>query len=156
MPKQIFRVSWECNINFDNSQCSLCCKNEIQTKLLKRRELFLLNINTIWFLKVVALHSLTGNYTLRTTKLLGDILVWGVYCFHSVRPSIRPASRVRSVVPTVLVGSISYSYILSSNFRRCVTCKVSCKISKIWIFGYFFKFVTLTLSCIDLGSDVNH
>ena len=33
----------------------------------------------------------------------------------SVRPSIRPASHVRSVVPTVLVGSISYLYILSSN-----------------------------------------
>ena len=33
---------------------------------------------------------------------------WGVYWFHSVRPSIRPASRVRSVALTVLVGSISY------------------------------------------------
>ena len=41
----------------------------------------------------------------------------------SVRPVVRPASRVRSVAPTVLVGSISYLYILSSNFRRCVTCK---------------------------------
>ena len=80
-----------------------------------------------------------------TTKLLGIILV----SLHpSVRPSVcpsfRPASRVRSVVPTVLVGSISYLYILSSNFRRCVACKVSCKI---WIFGNFLKFVTLTLSC---------
>ena len=64
---------------------------------------------------------------------------WGVYWFHSVRPSvhpsvrpsrIHPASRVCSVGPTVLVGSISYLYILSSNFRRCVACKVSCKISK--------------------------
>ena len=85
-------------------------------------------------------------YTTHTTKLLGGILV-------SLRPSVRPASRVRSVAPTVLVGSISYLYILSSNFRRCVVCKVSCKI---WIFGNFFKFVTLTLSCFDLGSDVNH
>ena len=33
----------------------------------------------------------------------------------SVCPSIHPASRVRSVAPTVLVGSISYLYILSSN-----------------------------------------
>ena len=48
----------------------------------------------------------------------------------SIRPSVRPASRVCSVAPTVLVGSISYLSILSSNFRRCVTCKVSCKISK--------------------------
>ena len=46
----------------------------------------------------------------------------------SLRPSVRPASCVRFVAPTVLVGSISYSYILSSNFRRCVVCKVSCKI----------------------------
>ena len=50
---------------------------------------------------------------------------------------------VRSVTPTVLVGSISYLYILSSNLRRCVAC----------IFGNFLKFVTLTLSCFDLGSD---
>ena len=32
---------------------------------------------------------------------------------------VRPASRVRSVAPTVLVGSISYLYILFSNFRMC-------------------------------------
>ena len=44
----------------------------------------------------------TGMHSLypRTTKLLGGILV-------SLCPSIRPASRVRSVAPTVLVGSIS-------------------------------------------------
>ena len=65
-----------------------------------------------------------AHYTPCTTKLLG------VYWFHSVCLSVRPASRVRSVAPTVLVGSISYLYILSSNFRRCVACKVSCKISK--------------------------
>ena len=81
----------------------------------------------------------------------------GVYWFHSVRPSIRlavrPAFRVRSVAPRVLVGSISYLYILSSNIIRCVACKVLCKIL---IFGNFFKFVTLTLSSFDLGFDVNH
>ena len=65
----------------------------------------------------------------------------GVYWFLSVHPS--PASCVRSVAPTVLVGSISYLYILSSDFRRCVACKVS---FKIWIFGNFLKCVTLTLS----------
>ena len=55
----------------------------------------------------------------------------------SVRPSVRPASRVRSVAPTVLVGSISYLYILSSNFRRCVACLLqNCKIC---IFGNLFK-----------------
>ena len=72
----------------------------------------------------------------------------------SLRPSICPASRVCSVAPTDLVGSISYFYILSSDFR-CVGCNISCKISKIWIFGNFLNFVTLTLSCFDLGSDVN-
>ena len=59
---------------------------------------------------------------------------WGY--IGSVRPSrVRPASHVRSVAPKVLVGSISYLYILSSNFRRCVVYKGSCKIS---IFGNFF------------------
>ena len=81
----------------------------------------------------------------------------GVYWFHSVRPSVCPpvcpASCVSSVAATVLVGSISYLHILSSNFRRCVTYKVFCKIL---IFGIFKKFVTLTLSCFDFGSDVNH
>ena len=75
------------------------------------------------------------NYTPRTTKLLGGILVSPRPSVRPsvrqyVRPSVRPAFRVRSVAPTVLVGSISYSYILSSNFRRCVACKVYCKISK--------------------------
>ena len=50
-------------------------------------------------------------------------------CFTpSVYPSVRPTSRVHSVAPTVLVVSILYLYILSSNFTRCVACKVSCKI----------------------------
>ena len=74
------------------------------------------------------------HYTRRTTKLLG-----GVYWFHSIRPSVRPsicpsvspASCVHSVAPTALVGSISYLYILPSNFRRCVACKVYCKILKL-------------------------
>ena len=85
-----------------------------------------------------------------TTKLLGGILV----SLHpSVCLSVRLTSHVCSVAPTVLVGSISYLCILSSNFRKCVTCKVSCKI---WTFGNFLKFITLTLSCFDLGSDMNH
>ena len=87
-----------------------------------------------------------------TTKLLGGILVSlrPSVCL-SVPPSIRPASHVCSVAPTVLVGSISYFYILPTNFRRCVACNVSCKI---WIFDNFVRLVTL--SCSDLGSDDNH
>ena len=53
-----------------------------------------------------------------------------------VCPSVHPASHVRSVAPTVLDGSISYLYILSSNFR-CVACKVSCKISKFEFLAIF-------------------
>ena len=74
----------------------------------------------------------------------------GVYWFHSVRLSVRLSVRPsvcpsRIQCPRVLVRSILYLYILSSNIRRCVACKVSCKI---WIFGIFFFF--------NLGSDVNH
>ena len=74
----------------------------------------------------------------------------------SLHPSVRPTSRVRSEAPTLRVGSISDLYILSSNFRRCVVCKVVCKILKFKFSSNFSKFVTLTLSCFDLGSDVNH
>ena len=85
-------------------------------------------------------------YTPSTTKLLG------VYWFHSVRPSVPrpyrvcPPSYVRSVAPTVLVGSISYLHILSSNFRRCVPCQVSCK-----IYGNFLKYVSFNIVLFWLG-----
>ena len=64
----------------------------------------------------------------------------GVYWFHSIRPSVRPASRVCSVAPTVLVGSISNLYILSSNFRMCVVCNVSCQILIVEFFANFYNF----------------
>ena len=87
-----------------------------------------------------------------------EVCVWSVYWFHSVspffRPYVRPESPVRPGKPTVLVRSISYLYILSSNFRRCVACVKS--FAQFRILGIFFLFVTLTLSCFDLGSDVNH
>ena len=57
----------------------------------------------------------------------------------SVCPSDHPASRVCSVAPTVLVGSISYLYILSSNCRWCVEWKVFCNILK-------FEFLTFFLN----------
>ena len=44
-------------------------------------------------------------YTPCTTKLLGW---WGVYWFQSIRPSVSPACPGCIVVPTVLIGSISY------------------------------------------------
>ena len=98
-----------------------------------------------------------NRYTGKMTSLLYNEVVqrscWGVYWFHSVRPSVRlsvrPASCVRSVAPTVLVGSISYLYILSSNFRRCVECNVFCKISRFEFLAIFkicnFDFVLFWL-----------
>ena len=74
----------------------------------------------------------SSNYTHRTMKLLGGILV-------SLRPSVRPSvpHPVSALAPTVLVGSMSYLYILSSIFRRCVMCKVVCKISKFEFLSIF-------------------
>ena len=67
--------------------------------------------------------------------------VCGAACFMAAEikfsEDVRPASRVRSVALTVLVGSISYLYILSSNFRRCVACEVS---GKIWKFEFLAIF----------------
>ena len=70
--------------------------------------------------------------------LLGIILL-----FHLVRLSICGQNRVCSVSSTILVGSISYLHILSSNFRRCVTCQVflsKFKSLKFWQILYICKF----------------
>ena len=48
----------------------------------------------------------------------------------SVRLSICGQNHVHSVFATILIGSISYLHILSSNFRRCVACNVCFKIQK--------------------------
>ena len=45
---------------------------------------------------------------------------WGVYWFHSVRPSVRPASRVRSVTSTVQDGFFSYMAQMINSMRGCV------------------------------------
>ena len=87
----------------------------------------------------------------------GDFLCMLVGILVSLRPSVspsfrlsvHPASRVRSVAPTVLIGSISYLCILSSNFRRCVTCKVSCKIKK--ILAIFFLICNFNFVLFWLG-----
>ena len=86
----------------------------------------------------------------------GGILVSPCPSVHpSVRPSVCEQNRVRFVSSTILVGSISYSHISSSNFRWCVACKFCFKIKKKkWNFGKLFKFVTLTLSSFDLGSNM--
>ena len=73
----------------------------------------------------------------------------GVYWFYLVRLSVCGQNCVRSVSSTILVRSILYLQILSSNFRRCVARKVCFKIQK---FGQIL--VTLTLSSFDLGSNI--
>ena len=77
-------------------------------------------------------------------------------CCTGFTPSVRPASRVRSVAPTVLVGSILYLYILSSNYRRCAACKGFCKIC---IFANFYNFwlcLVLTWDLMWIPSMGNH
>ena len=76
--------------------------------------------------------------------------VCGAACFmaaeikfsEDVRPSVRLSvcghNRVRSVSSTILIGSISYLHILSSNFRRCVACNARFKIQKFEILVNFF------------------
>ena len=56
----------------------------------------------------------------------------GVYWYHLVRLSVCGQHRVRSVSSTILIRSISYLHILSSNFRRCVACNAHFEIKKFW------------------------
>ena len=80
---------------------------------------------------------------------------WGVYWFHSVRPSVcpsvRPASRVRSVAPTVLVWFHIYtSYQSTSERVSRVTFLAN---FRIWIFKicYFdFTLFSLGIWCASL------
>ena len=62
----------------------------------------------------------TNNYPPHTTKLLG------VYWFHSVRPSVcpsvRPASRVRSVASIVQDGFFPHLVQMITSMRGCVAC----------------------------------
>ena len=56
----------------------------------------------------------------------------GLYWFHLVHLSVRLSvhlsvcgqNRVHSVFSTILAGSSSYLYILSSNFQMCVVCNI--------------------------------
>ena len=69
-------------------------------------------------------------------KVEGGILVSPCPSVHpSVRLSVCGQNGVHSVSSTILAGSISYSHILSSNFRRCVTCKVLFKINEFEVLG---------------------
>ena len=80
-----------------------------------------------------------------------EVVGGGVYWFHSIRPFVHPPPRFRSVAPTVLVRSISYLYILSSNFRRCVVCKVYGKKIQNLYFWQFFKICNFDFVLFWLG-----
>ena len=78
------------------------------------------------------------NYIPLHNKVVGGYVGFTPPVRLSIRPSIRPSTphpMSAFVAPTVLAGCISYLYILSSNFRRCVTCKVILKFE----FWQFFK-----------------
>ena len=85
------------------------------------------------------------NYTLYTTKLLGGILVSHISC--------RLCNAYSS-------GWIHFIFI-SSNFRRCVTCKVYCKVSKfeflaIFLILYLWLCLVLTGDLMWITSIGNH
>ena len=63
----------------------------------------------------------------------------GLYWYHLVRLSVCGQNRVRSVSSTILIGSISYLHILSSNFRSCVACNTHLKVQKFEILANFLN-----------------
>ena len=89
-------------------------------------------------------------YTPRTTKLLGGIWV-------SLRPSVRPS---RIPCPLCNFNSSGWIHFIFIHLIKQLqkVCRVQSFLQnlKIWSFGSILKFVTLTLCCFDLGSDVNH
>ena len=81
-------------------------------------------IAVVWIrLKCTRMWHSVSNYTPRFNEVER-----GVYWYHLVRLSVCGQNRVRSVSSTILIGSISYLHILSSNFRRCVACNARFKI----------------------------
>ena len=75
----------------------------------------------------------------------------GLYWYHLVRLSVCGQNPVRSVSSTILIGSISYLHILSSNFRRCVAYNSRFKILK---FVILVNFLNLCLwLCLLLTRD---
>ena len=80
---------------------------------------------------------------------------WGVYWFHSVRSSVCPPC-----IPCPLWSDYSSCWIHFISIHLIKQLQRVCHVwsflqnFKIGIFGNFLKFVTLTLSCFDLGPDV--
>ena len=111
----------------------------LQYHIKTLQEEFAKKSNIPWIWRIIYGHKLP--YMKKTRK---KKQVCCAACFMAAQikfsKDICPTSRVHSVAPTVLVQSISYLYLLSSNFRRCVVCKVSCKISKCEFLAIFSNF----------------
>ena len=78
-------------------------------------------------------------------KLKGGYTGFTLTVCPSASLSVCEQNSVRSVSSTILTGSISYLQILSSNFRRCVACKIfpTSKNLKFWqiLWICYFDFV---------------
>ena len=74
-----------------------------------------------------------------------------------VCPSVHP-SRIPCLLYSAYTSGWIHFIFLHLIKQLQTVCHVYsfCLNLKMWIFGNFFKFVTLTLSFFDLGSDVNH
>ena len=103
--------------------------NEVERGVYWFHLVRLYNIPWIW--RIIYGHKLP--YIKKTRK---KKQVCGAACFMAaeikfskdVRLSVCGQNRICSVSSTILIGSISYLHILSSNFRRCVACNVCFKI----------------------------
>ena len=96
-----------------------------------------------------------------STKLIGGYTGITLSVCPSVRLSVCGQNRVCSVSSRILIGSISYLHILSSNFRRCVACNAHFKIQKFEILAIFLNLwlwlcLLLTWDPIWLNGMGNH
>ena len=94
-----------------------------------------INVTRPYWRKVIFIHRLQRSWeegTGFTSSVRPSVRL-------SVRPSVCGQNRVRSVSPIILVGSISYLHILSSNFGMCVACKTYCNIQTIEFVALFFN-----------------
>ena len=103
----------------------------LQNHVKTLQEEFAKKLNIPWIWRIIYGHKLP--YMKKTRK---KKQICGAACFlaaeikfsKDVCLSVCGQNRVRSVSSTILIGSISYLHILSSNFRMCVACNACFKI----------------------------
>ena len=83
----------------------------------------------------------------------------GVYWYHLVHLSVCPSVRLwTESCPLCIFNNTHRIHFIFAHLIKQLqkVCRVQCPFqnSKIWNFGEFFKFVTLTLSSFDLGSNM--